>query len=94
MMIDHKAIRFDIRLDDLYLHSRSQLYEKSKTLVSIFSELCNVITYGSVATEQCGKGNAIAQSARTLRDDKVVPLGKLEGQYMTIGLHYCRKDST
>ena len=33
------ALHFDISLDDLDLHSRSQLYSKSKTLVSIFSDI-------------------------------------------------------
>ena len=36
--IDHQVLQFNISLDDLDLHSRSQLYEKSKTSVSIFLE--------------------------------------------------------
>ena len=32
-------LSFDISLEDLDCHSRSQLYEKSKTLVFIFSEI-------------------------------------------------------
>ena len=33
---DHKTLQFDISLEDFDLHSRSHLYEKIKTLVSIF----------------------------------------------------------
>ena len=36
---DHYALHFGISLDDLDLHSRAQLYEKSKTPVSIFSQI-------------------------------------------------------
>ena len=34
---DHYTLHFDISLDDLDCHSRSQQYEKSKTVVSLFS---------------------------------------------------------
>ena len=37
-MIENTKLHFYVSLDDLYLHSRSQLYEKSKP-VSIFSEM-------------------------------------------------------
>ena len=36
---EHKARHSDIGLDDLDLHSRSQLFEKSKTPLSIFLEI-------------------------------------------------------
>ena len=36
---DHYAVHFDMSLDDLDLRSRSQLYEKSKILVSIFLQI-------------------------------------------------------
>ena len=36
---DYEALHRDINLDDLDLHSRSQLYEKFKILVSIFLEI-------------------------------------------------------
>ena len=36
---DCRALHFDVYLDDQSLHSRSQLYEKSKTSLCIFSEI-------------------------------------------------------
>ena len=33
---NHKVLRFNIRLDNLDLHSGSQLYERSRTSVSFF----------------------------------------------------------
>ena len=40
---EHWALNFDISLDDLDLHCRSQFYEKSKTLVSIFLQIYRLI---------------------------------------------------
>ena len=42
MMIDTKLYISDISFDDHYIHLRSQLYEKSKTLVSIFLEILHL----------------------------------------------------
>ena len=36
---DYLALHFEISLDELNLHSRSKLYKKSKTSVSIFSQI-------------------------------------------------------
>ena len=36
---DHWGLHFDTSLDDLDFYLRSQAYEKSKTLVSIFSQI-------------------------------------------------------
>ena len=35
----HLALNFDVSLDDLDLHSRAQLYEKSKSSMSILLEM-------------------------------------------------------
>ena len=43
MIIQTTALHLDISLNDLDLHSVSQLYEKSKTLVPLFSQICVLI---------------------------------------------------
>ena len=39
---DYLVLHFGISLDDLDLQSRSQLYEKSKTSASIFSQILSM----------------------------------------------------
>ena len=43
MVIETTKLQFDINLDDLDRPSRSHLYEKLKTVVSIFSEISQLI---------------------------------------------------